>query len=52
MIYFGILTYKNSDLRFASNNIGDYIQSLAALNIYKKFIESYYGEEYSIYVII
>jgi len=48
MIYLGVLTYKNRDLSVASNNIGDYIQSLAAINIYRKFLESYYQTTFSI----
>lgn len=48
MIYFGVLTYKNRDLSVASNNIGDYVQSLAAINIYRKFLEDYYHTTFSI----
>lgn len=37
---FGVLVYQNQYLSECSSvNVGDYIQSLAALNIYKKIIE-------------
>lgn len=38
MIYLGLLSYQNPFNPKASRNIGDYIQSLAALNIYYKYI--------------
>lgn len=39
-INFGVLVYQNQYLPACSSvNVGDYIQSLAALNIYKKIIE-------------
>jgi len=38
-INFGVLTYSNPSDRWASSNIGDYVQSLAALNIYRKIVE-------------
>lgn len=36
----GILKYTNPDVTKASSNIGDYVQSLAALQYYRKYIES------------
>ena len=45
-INFGILTYKNVYSKFESKNIGDYIQSLAAINIYRKIIEKYNNTKY------
>ena len=39
-INLGVLVYQNQYLPECSSvNVGDYIQSLAALNIYKKIIE-------------
>tara|TARA_B100000575_G_C23134034_1_gene658373 strand:- start:902 stop:2539 length:1638 start_codon:yes stop_codon:yes gene_type:complete len=45
-INFGILTYKNVYSKNESKNIGDYIQSLAAINIYRKIIEKYNNIKY------
>ena len=36
IINFGILVYQNQYSKYSSMNVGDYIQSLAAINIYKK----------------
>jgi hypothetical protein len=47
-INFGVLIYQNLNYQYASSNIGDYIQSLAALNIYKKIVEQRHGTTYSI----
>ncbi len=47
-INFGVLIYQNSNHQYASSNIGDYVQSLAALNIYKKIVEQRHGTTYSI----
>lgn len=35
---FGVLKYTNPDTAKASSNIGDYVQSLAALQYYRKYI--------------
>lgn len=40
-INLGVLNYYNADLKKASGNIGDYIQTLATLNYYKKYIEKH-----------
>ena len=37
-INLGILNYSNISRKWASSNIGDWVQSLAAINIYKKII--------------
>ena len=38
-INLGVIIYNNLNHRHASSNIGDYIQTLAVLNIYKKIVE-------------
>lgn len=40
-INFGVLHYTHDEIKMASTNIGDYIQSLATLNYYKKYIETH-----------
>ena len=47
-INFGVIIYNNDCHRYASSNIGDYIQSLAAINIYKKIIEMINNVNYEI----
>jgi len=47
-INFGILIYQNCYFAKASSNIGDYIQSLSAINIYKKFVEDFNSTKYEI----
>lgn len=47
-IVFGILSYKNKFSKFASSNIGDYVQSLAQIGIFKKIIEHFEGNVYNI----
>nr|QBK89084.1 MAG: glycosyl transferase family 8 [Mimivirus LCMiAC02] len=47
-INFGILIYNNSYHKGASSNIGDYIQSLAAINIYRKIVEEFNNTTYKI----
>ena len=38
----GILTYYHFDnYKISSKNIGDYIQSLAVINIYRKIVNNY-----------
>lgn len=39
-INFGVTCFKNYFYQGASSNVGDYIQTLAQINIYRKFIES------------
>ena len=46
LIALGVLHYKNSYVGGASSNIGDYVQTLAQLNIYRKFVEEHNGVEY------
>jgi hypothetical protein len=46
IINFGILVYQNQYTKYSSRNIGDYIQSLAAINIYKKFINKLTNNKY------
>ena len=43
VIYFGVLAYGNTSEKYKSSNIGDYVQSLAALNVYRKFINKNEG---------
>jgi lipopolysaccharide biosynthesis glycosyltransferase len=45
-INFGVLIYSNRYNNLSSFNIGDWVQSLAALNIYKKVVEAMLGVEY------
>ena len=45
-INFGVLIYNNLYYKKASSNIGDYIQSLAAMNIYKKIIQDFNNTNY------
>jgi hypothetical protein len=47
-INFGIFIYKNDFKNKSSSNIGDYIQSLAAINIYKKIVEKTKNTTYNI----
>jgi hypothetical protein len=48
-INFGVLVYQNQCLPECSSvNVGDYIQSLAALNIYKKIIEEKFNTSFGI----
>ena len=45
----GILTYYHFDnYKLSSKNIGDYIQSLAAINIYRKIVNNYLNTNYNI----
>lgn len=46
MINFGVLVYQNVNNKYSSINVGDYIQSLAAINIYKKIIEKQCNKNY------
>lgn len=46
---FGILVYQNeTSPSYSSVNVGDYIQSIAALNIYRKVVEFKLGKKYDI----
>ena len=45
-INFGVLVYQNEYTKYSSVNVGDYIQSLATLNIYKKIIEKFTNIKY------
>lgn len=45
-INLGILVYQNQYNEYSSINVGDYIQSLAAINIYKKFINKITNNKY------
>ena len=47
-INFCILIYNNSFSNFSSSNIGDYMQSLAAINIYRKIVQKINNTKYSI----
>jgi len=47
-INFGILIYNNSFSKYSSSNIGDYVQSLAAINIYRKIVQKINKTNYSI----
>ena len=47
-INFGILIYNNTFSKFSSSNIGDYIQSLAAINIYRKIVQKINNTNYTI----
>lgn len=47
-INFGVFVYGNRYKRQESFNLGDWVQSLAALNIYKKIVEAINGIEYDI----
>lgn len=38
MIHLGVLSYGNPDVKQKSNNIGDFVQSLASLNVYRHFV--------------
>ena len=42
----GVLIYNNSYHKGASSNIGDYVQSLAAINIYRKIIQDFNNTQY------
>lgn len=42
----GILYYHNEDFSFASSNIGDYVQSIATINYYKKFLQQKFNLVY------
>ena len=43
---FGILVYQNeTSPSYSSVNVGDYIQSIAALNIYRKVVEFKLGKK-------
>jgi len=45
----GILTYYHFDnYKLSSKNIGDYIQSLAVINIYRKIVNNYLNTNYNI----
>ena len=45
----GILTYYHFDnLKLSSKNIGDYVQSLAVINIYRKIVNNYLNTNYNI----
>lgn len=46
MITFGIIVYKNSYIKNESKNIGDYVQTLAQINQYKKIIEKLSNVKY------
>lgn len=46
-INLGILYYHNDDLSVASTNIGDYIQSIATINYYKKFLQHKFNIVYN-----
>lgn len=43
----GILIYENTWLPGKSSNIGDYVQTLAQINLYKKIVAEYYKEDIS-----
>ena len=45
-INFGVLVYQNECTQYSSINVGDYIQSLASLNIYRKIIEKLTNNKY------
>ena len=47
-INLGVLIYNNSYHKGASSNIGDYVQSLAAINIYRKIIQDFNNTKYKI----
>ena len=47
-INLGVLIYNNSYHKGASSNIGDYVQSLAAINIYRKIIQDFNNTKYNI----
>ena len=47
-INLGVLIYNNSYYKGASSNIGDYVQSLAAINIYRQIIQEFNNTEYNI----
>lgn len=47
-IVFGISSYRNSFTKFASSNIGDYVQSLAQIGIFKKIVEYFENRVYTI----
>ena len=44
----GVLVYQNQTAPYHSSiNVGDYIQSLAALNVYRKVVESRLNKQYT-----
>jgi len=45
-INLGVLVYNNSYNKYASSNIGDYIQSLSSINIYRKIIQDFNNTTY------
>jgi len=45
-INLGILIYKSSYKDYNSSNIGDYIQSLATINVYRKIVNKFNNIEY------
>ena len=45
-INLGILIYNNEYNKYATSNIGDYIQSLSAINIYRKIVQKFNNIEY------
>lgn len=47
IINFGIILAKNPTNKYCSSNLGDYIESLAVINIYKKIVEKIKGKKYS-----
>ncbi len=47
-INLGILIYNNKYNKYASSNIGDYVQTLAAINIYKKIVNETNKTNYGI----
>ena len=47
-INLGVLIYNNSYHKRASSNIGDYVQSLAAINIYRKIVQDFNNKKYNI----
>lgn len=44
----GILVYKNKFEKYDSKNLGDYIQSIAQINFYRKLLNRYYDIELDI----
>lgn len=48
MINFGVLIYLNNYKKYSSINVGDYVQSLASINIYKKIVENQKNIKYDI----